>query len=285
MRIGRLLFSGFASALLLCGCAEDEAQRTLPSVQLAMNAGVSPFYDDGDLTMYEVRRAVELPILAPSAAELSELGRHPVVPFDRAPWVTLADVRVQITWTLTNLDDQVRTVEVLIDPWNEFARYSPGLMLVDAEDGEYLPNLSGIDYLYRLEGKSRGEASRRHGTYTFDDMDELARDFATVMHLVEQPPPPIDGEEGDGALVYANHAFAFQNHSSRDALVKPWIPRVIPGLTGFEVALRTEEPATVAIELVVEVVDLGARRVQAEGAGGERLAPPETVITLGASAP
>lgn len=272
-----------ASSAVLFACGDDEAQRTLPSVQLAMAPSVTAFYDDGQLELYEVRRAVELPILAPSAAALAELQQRQALPFPRHPWLTLSDVRVQLTWTLTNLDDEVRTVEVLIDPWNEFARYSPGLMLVDAEDGEYIPNLSGIDYLYRLEGKSQGERSRRYGTYTFDDMDELARDFATVMHLVAEPPPSLDGEEGDGALVYANHAFAFQNHSSRDPLVAPWIPGVIPGLTGFELALRTEEPATVAIELVVELVDRGSGKVQS--GDGTRLATPETVITLGTAPP
>lgn len=273
------------SALAAIGCGDDETQRTLPSIQLAMDPSVTPVYDDGELTLYEVRVPVELPIVAPTRIQRRSLEENPVPPFERMPWVTLSDVRVQLTWTLTNLDDRAHTVQVLVDPWNEFARYFPGLMVVDAERGEYIPNLSGIDYRYRLEGKSRGPASRRHGTYTFDQMDELARDFATVMNLIANPPPPLGGEEGDGdgTLVYANHAFAFQNHSSRDPLVAPWIPEVIPALTGFDIALRTEEPATVAIEVVAEVVDLGSDKVQAKGDDRDLLEPPETVITLGAA--
>lgn len=269
-------------------CSNDETQRTLPSIQLAMNPSVAPIYDDEELTLYEVRREVQLPILAPSAEEQAELDAAPAPPpFQRKPWITLDDVRVQLTWTLTNLDDSPHTVEVLIDPWNEFGRYFPGLMVVDADDGEFLPNLSGIDNLYILEGKSQGAASRRHGTYTFDDLDELATDFATVMNLIASPPPALDGgeEEGNAALVYANHAFAVQNHSTRDPLVDPWVPGVIPGLVGFDLALRTEEPATVAIEVIVEVVDRGNDKVIQNGDDGTPLPAPEAVITLGSAGP
>lgn len=269
------------------GCANDETQRTLPSIQLAMNPSVAPSYDDEELTYYEVRREVQLPIAAPSAEERRALdAMTPAPPFERQPWVTLDDVRVQLTWTLTNLDDAPHTVEVLIDPWNEFGRYFPGFMVLDAEEGEYLPNLSGIDNLYILEGKSQGEASRRRGTYTFDDLDELATDFATVMHLIASPPPPLgETEEGNNdALVYANHAFAVQNRSTRDPLVDPWLPSVIPGLVGFDLALRTEEPATVAIEVIAEIVDRGADKVLKKDDDATPLPVPETVITLGSAA-
>lgn len=268
----------------LCSCGPDETQRTLPSVQLAITPDVPPIYDDGELTLFEVRRPVQLPILEPTDAQRAALRMESPPPFERHPWVTLSDVRVQLTWTLTNLDDEPRFVEVLIDPWNEFARYFPGLMLVDAQNGEYIPNLSGINYLFRLEGRSQGATSRRHGTFTFDEMDELARDFATVMHLVAAPPPPLEEGEGDWTLVYANHAFSFQNHSTRDPLVLPWLPSVIPALTGFDLGLRTEEPATLAIEVVVEVVDREGDRVQGEGLEGELLDAPDRVITLGSGA-
>jgi len=272
-----------AGALLSAGCGSDETQRTLPPVQVAMNPAVAPVYDDGELTLYEVRLPVALPILAPSAADRDRLAGEPVDPYGRMPWVTLDDVRVQLSWTLTNLDDAPHTVEVLVDPWNEFARYFPGLQLVDADNGEYLPNVSGLDYLYLLAPRSEGERSRLHGVYTFDDMDEMARDFATVMNLIENPPPPLAGAEGDATLVYVNHAFAFQNHSDRDPLVRRWVPEVVPALTGFDVGLRTTEPATIAIELVIELVDRGAGRVETDG--GALLEPPARVITVGAAGP
>lgn len=273
-----------ALAVFACACGEDETQRTLPPTQLALDAALPPVYDDGELTLYEVRRPVQLPIRPPSAAELARLEASVVPPYGRQPWVALADVRLQLSWTITNLDDEARSVEVLIDPWNEFARYFPGLMLIDADEGEYLPNLSGIDYLYRLEARSAGVASRQHGTYTFEDMDELARDFATVMSLIAAPPRSDDPEAEDLTLVYANHAFSFQNHSSSDALVKRWVPSIVPALTGFDVGLRTREPARIAIELVAEVVDSGGDKVQAHG-GDTVLPAPSVVITLGSPVP
>lgn len=275
------------ASVALAGCSSKSEEKTLPSVQVAMDKTIAPVYDDEEMQLYEVRLGVQLPILAPSAEERASLDAQEMVPYGTAPWVRLEDVRLQLSWTLTNLDEEAHTVEVLVDPWNEYAKYFPGLRLVDAENGEYLPNLSGIDYLYAVEGRDAGEASRRHGTYTFDDLDEMARDFATAMNLIQNPPDPMPGqdEDEDRTIVYVNHAFAFQNHSERDLLVKDWLPPVVPALTGFDIALRTFEPAKVAIEVVAEVVDTGLHKVKTEGRKGELLEAPTTVITVGATAP
>jgi hypothetical protein len=280
-----LLVGGAALAsLALAGCSGTSEEKTLPSIQVAMDQSLAPVYDDEEMQLYEVRLGVQLPILAPSDAERAKLG--PMDPYGTAPWVRLEDVRLQLSWTLTNLDDEPHTVEVLVDPWNEFAKYFPGLQLVDSENGEYLPNLSGIDYLYSIEGASAGEASRRHGTYTFDDLDEMARDFATTMNLLATPPESMSGDpEDDPTVTYVNHAFAFQNHSERDLLVKAWVPPVVPALTGFDIALRTFEPAKVAIEVVAEVVDTGSGKVKTEGRDGALLEAPTQVITVGTAAP
>ncbi len=275
-----------AFLLLLGGCQDQAEERTLPSVQVAMDRSVPPIYDDGELVLYEVRVGSQLPILAPTATERATLDAAPMDPYGRTPWVTLDDVRLQLSWTITNLDDERHTVELLIDPWNEFAKYFPGLQLVDADNAEFLPNLSGIDYLYVVEGKGQGEASRRHGTFTFDDLDEMARDFATVMNLVANPPaPPDEDPEADPTIGFVNHAFAFQNHSSRDPLVQRWVPSVVPALTGFDVGLRTFEPAAIAIEIVAEVVDLGSEKVQIAGRSGALLEAPTEIITVGEVAP
>jgi len=286
-RIARLAFGVvLVGSVGLTGCSGNSEQRTLPSIQVAMDQNISPIYDDDEMQLYEVRLGVQLPILAPNAAERAKLDGEPMSPYGTAPWARLEDVRLQLSWTLTNLDDEPHTVEVLIDPWNEFAKYFPGLQLIDAENGEYLPNLSGIDYLYSVEASSKGEASRRHGTFTFDDLDEMARDFATAMNLIANPPPSMSGDpEDDPTVMYVNHAFAFQNHSERDLLVKAWLPPVVPALTGFDIALRTFEPAKVAIEVVAEVVDTGSGKVKTEGRDGVLLEVPTQIITVGTAAP
>jgi hypothetical protein len=267
------------------GCGEKETQRTLPSVQLAMNDTVAAAYDDGQTRIFEVRKRVPLPVLAPSAAEAQELAAQSMPPFERMPWVTIDELRVQLSYTVTNLDDQPHTVQILIDPWNEFASYYPGLTATNADEGEYMPNLSGIDARVLLAGKAEGERSRLHGVYTFDDMEELARDFATVMNLIASPAalaPLTSSPEGD-LIVYVNHTFA--NHSTRDVLARGHIPAVIPALTGFDLGLRTDEPATIAIEVVAEVLDRGSDKLETDGNHGALLPEPENVITVGTGAP
>jgi hypothetical protein len=238
-----------------------------------------------------VKKPLAFPIIAPEGA-LPAPQEGQVEPYGRQPWITLDDVRVQLTWTISNLDDESRVVELLIDPWTEFGRYWPGLTLVDAEDGEYQPNLSGIDRYYLLEKASAGDKSRAHGTYTYDDMDELARDFATAMNLIKFPPTTYPGggyvEPEDQATLlptYVNHAFDFQNHSNKDPLVKAWVPATVAGLTGVDFGLRTYEPATIALEIVLEVTDQGTGKVRDEGADDALLPEPQEIITIGTAGP
>jgi hypothetical protein len=290
-----MAFAVFASA-----CGEDERTRILDPVQVAMDESVMPSYSNDDMTLFEVKKAVQFPIIAPNDEALAALQNTQVEPYGRQPWVTLADHRVQLSWTLTNLDDEQHEVQILVDPWNEFGRYYPGLTLVDAENGEVLPNLSGIDNRYILEATSKGAGSRRQGVYTYEDLDELARDFGTVMSLIDNPPTSYPGggmlEEGESALpAYVNHAFDVQNRSARDPLIRAWIPGVVAGLTGIDVGLRTEDgqcmddgmggrtcrAPRMALEVVVEITDLGSDKVRREGARDELLPPTQEIVTIG----
>ena len=117
-------------------------------------------------------------------------------------------------------------------------------------------------------------------------MEELARDFATVLNLIKFPPADglgVPGYDGDVLPVYVNHAFNFQNRSDRDPLVQAYVPDVIAGLTGVDVGLRTYEPATIALEVVVELVDTTANtnRVREDGSDNTTLPPQETIVTVG----
>jgi hypothetical protein len=287
----RALATGGLVTLATVACGGADETRMLPPAQVAMNQTVGPIYSDDEMMIFEVKRGLPFPILAPEAGQQGSGAASP--PYPRAPWITLDDVRVQVSWMVSNLDNVPRNVEVLIDPWTEFGRYWPGLTLIDAENGEYAPNQSGINYYYPLEAASAGEGSRRHGTYTYDDLDELARDFATVMNLIQTPPTmPIGGgalEEGESLLPnYVNHAFNFQNHSNRDPLVQAWVPSVTAGLTGIDFGLRSLSPGAdgehapnIALEIVVEVTDLGNDKVRAEGDDAPLLAPTTEIITIG----
>jgi len=283
--VSTAVLAGFvALGGLSTGCGDEEVERSLPPAQVAMNTTLAPIYDDGEMQIYEVKAGVQFPIVSPDPATLDALNSAPIDPYPATPWITNKDVRVQVSWTLSNLDAEERVVEVLIDPWNEFGRYWPGLQITDADNEEFMPNLSGIDKYYILPGRDAGDASRIHGTYTFDDLDEMAIDFATVMNMIAYPPMIPGGNPGeyeDPTVTYTNHAFEFTNRSFNDPLVKPYIPGVVPGLTGIDFGLRTYEPATIAIEIAVEVVDQGTGRVRERGSEDPLLEATTEVITVG----
>jgi hypothetical protein len=286
-----LVLAAVALGALGTACSEDEKTRILPPEQVAMNPAVEPVFSTDEMSIYEVKKGLQFPIIAPEGA-LPGPQDGQYEPYGRKPWVGLEDVRVQLTWTISNLDNEGRVVELLVDPWTEFGRYWPGLTLVDPEEGEYQPNLSGIDRYYLLEKASAGDKSRVHGTITYDDMDELARDFATAMNLIKHPPTTYPGggyvEPEDQASIlptYVNHAFDFQNHSNKDPLVKSWVPETVAGLTGVDFGLRTYGPATIALEVVLEVTDQGTGKVRAEGADDALLPPTQEIITVGTAGP
>jgi hypothetical protein len=280
-----MLCLSLATALSF-GCSAGDHEESLPTVQVGMNEAVAPIYDDGEMKIYEVKKGIPFPILQPSAQAQGELNRNDVEPYGRQPWLTTEDIDVQVTWTISNLDDEERVIEVLVDPWNEFGRYYPGLQLTDAENEEYMPNLSGIDKRYPLGPKSSGDGSRLHGTYTFADMQEMATDFATVMNLIKNPPPTEEGSEEDPTVTLTNHAFHWQNRSYKDLLTKAWVPKVVPGLTGIDLGFRSDEPANMAIEVALEIVDKNGKRVRREGDEDKALLPPtEEIITVGVAPP
>ncbi len=232
------------------GCGAESDKQTYDPVALGMTSDDPPLYDDGETTIYEVKRAVSLPINIPSSADLAVLS--PVVPpYTRTPWITNKDVKVQVTWTVSNLDTQAHNVELLLDPWNEFARYVPG---VSVGEEETVPDLSGIDLLMRVESMSR-----KKGVFTFEDMDEVATDLATVQNIIGAA---AGMQEGINGLV--NHAFEIHNRSSDDRLVKAYIPSTVAGLVGFDIGLRAFDAGNVAVEIIVEITDHAGNRVSTE---------------------
>jgi hypothetical protein len=159
-----------------------------------------------------------------------------------------------VRYTITNLDDQDHDVQLLLDPWNEFVRYKPGIVVSD-EMTE--PNPSGWDTQFKIKAKER-----RIGTLTSDDMNELAIDLATAENILKNPPKDPNADVA-GII---NRAFDVQNRSNQnDPIVTPFIPPVIAGLTGFDLGLRMFEHGTVAVEISMDVTDLNGNRVLAAG--------------------
>lgn len=290
-----------AFSLLSAGCGADDHQESMPLVQVGISctrtadgceSDVPPIFDDDETQIYEVKKGLAFPILQPGEQARNDLN-HPAKgvdtsPYGRVPWVKSDDIDVQVSWTISNLDDQEHVVELLVDPWNEFGRYYPGLQLTDPENEEYMPNFSGIDKRYIVGPSSSGDASRVHGTYAYSDLLEVAIDFSTVMQLIKTPPPTMGDPQDmeDPTVIYTNHAFQWQNRSYSDLLVKPYIPQLIAGLTGLDLGFRIYEPGNIAIEVEVEVVDKHGDRVRKEGDEDKPLLrPSDDVITVGVAPP
>ncbi|WP_394845736.1 hypothetical protein LZC95_52990 [Pendulispora brunnea] len=248
-----LLF-GASSLLWALGagaCASNDHIVVEPVV-VGMTRELPPLYDDGEARIYQVGTPVRLPIR-------------------RTPGIVAGDLQIEVRFTISNLDDQKHSVELLVDPWNEFVRYKPGIQVVNEE--QVTPDFSGFDKFFIVGPKSRVE-----GIITPDDTVELATDLATAQAVVAAPPANANV---NGIL---NRIFNLQNRSSVfDPVISPLIPKTIPAMIGFDLGLRTYEPGNVSVEVIVDVIDLhGKDYVVTSGdtsgtfdAPGAELVPPK----------
>ena len=254
------------SLFSIAACANDGETQVIPPVVLGMVETAAPTYDDGQMQIYETYLPVPLPLRRAGDGEGANGDANP---YPRPPFHLASDTRITARFTLSNLEDKQQIVELLIDPWNEFVRYSPGVVVSDEAT---TPNFSGIDRFFVLPPLGRVE-----GILTPDDMVELATDLGTAMKLERTPPRP-DSEFAGPALY--NRAFNVQNRSSqRDPLLGPFIPAVVAGLVGFDLGLRTYAPAKIAVEVVLDVEDLSGDRVIPAGDDARRVGRPGTALS------
>jgi len=269
-------------ALIALACGGNEVQHIDPQA-LAMTDQTAAFYSDGELEIFMVQAPVQLPVRAPSRSERDALDGA-IGPFERHPWVTTADVGVQVTYTLANLDKEDHSVKVIVDPWNEFGKYVPG---VSGEGDEAIPNLSGIERMYDLPGVGSGRPSRASGVFTYNDMDELATDFATVIDILrdgalEPMAMPMGGQmEEDPRVQLVNHTFYVDNRAGTTPYTDKYTPKTIPALVGFDIGLQTNEAVNVAIEYSLEIVDRNGDRVLPLGDPGAKQEAGGDTFTLG----
>lgn len=229
--------------VLLAACARTDDNLVTQPVALGMTDKMPPYFDDGQNQIYQVQVPVVLPLRRPTDEEAAALGK--VAPYPSEPFIKADDLKTEIRFTISNLDDKKHVVELLIDPWNQFVRYQPGIQIVEDEPAQ--PDFSGFDKRYIIQGKSRLQ-----GTITSDDTRELAVDLATVM--VINATPPADPTTNLNGLF--NHVFNLQNRSTAPSpLIANYIPKVIPAMLGFDLGLRSLEPMNVAVEIIVDVHD------------------------------
>lgn len=279
-----LLFAGAVLLVTLgAACNPGAADQVMPPLDLAMTANMTAYYSSQQLTMYEAQLPVQLPVRQPTSAEQTALATPPAgTPYPTAPFIRAEDERVEVHFTLSNVDTSDHDVWLLIDPWNEFVRWAPGVAVVN--DEQSTPNF-GYDLAFHVPAMSRIE-----GTYTADDMHEIAIKLASAMNLIKSPQAqaamnaPPGQPSNFNTTGYANNIFNPQNRSNgNDPLYTPWIPPVIAGLTGFDLGIRTFEPASVAVEITIDVQDLkGNRFVAADSKDPQLGLPPATLSPPGA---
>ncbi|MEO6576068.1 MAG: hypothetical protein ABIP89_19595 [Polyangiaceae bacterium] len=261
-----------AAASIVGACANNDDNQTTSPSDVGMTDKIAPIYTDGQTTIYQVETAVKLPFRKPTDDERQALGDAPGLP--RAPFLKASDARIEIRFTISNLDDQQHAVELLLDPWNEFVRYKPGIQIVS--DEQTTPDFSGFDKPFLVPAKSRVQ-----GTITSDDVNEMAIDLATVEGINKSP--PMGPNVNLNGLF--NHVFNLQNRSNQpDPLVAPFLPKVVPGLTGFDLGLRITQAegamgaGNVAVEVIVDITDLHGDRINAPGVTDNMMGVPGTVL-------
>jgi hypothetical protein len=295
-------FALLASLVAAAGaCSQSSTSQTTAPVDLGMTSSMAPYYSDEEVTIYEAQIPVALPVKRPSASDRASLGPAPAgTPYPHAPWLTVDDESLEVHYTLTNIDGAAHTVWLLVDPWNEFVRWNPGVSVVS--DEETVPNF-GYDLAFLVPAMSRVE-----GTLTTDDMREIAIKLASVEDMLASPLALAAGGDGgtvagDGGAApddpnassmasgtfdptaVANNIFNPQNRSNGgDPLYTPWIPSVVAGLTGFDLGIRTYGSdttaggANVAVEITIDVQDLnGNRFVPADSTQAQLGMPPVTL--------
>ena len=289
LRAALLTFAAFAApaacAALAPACSSGgSTDQTTGPVTLGMTSKMAPYYTDGNTTIYEAQIPVTLPVRKPSSSERQGLGPAPKgTPYTHAPFLLATDESVEVHYVLTNVDDSAHSVWVLFDPWNEFVRWRPGVSVVS--DEVTVPN-NGYNQAFYLPPKSRLE-----GTLTADDLHEMAIKLASVQNLLASPfamqaaAATADGgtptNTGPSPTTLCNNIFDSLNRSnSGDLLYTPWIPPVIAGVTGFDLGIRTYDPANVAVEITIDVLDMnGNRFVQQDDTSTAKLGLPPRVLS------
>jgi hypothetical protein len=286
--------SGLAplSALaLVAACSNGSANQVTQPVSVGMTSSIAPYYADGEITLYQVQAPVAFPVRKPTSADYAALGAAPKgTPYPHAPFLTAQDESVEVHYVLSNVDKVSHNVWLLIDPWNEFVRWKPGVTIVS--DEETIPN-NGYDQQFVL-----GPMSRVEGTITSDDIQEIATKLAAVETFLASPQgsptQSATADTSDNSLdptQVCNNIFDYQNRSNSsppDPIYTPWIPPVIAGLTGFDLGIRMESDddddtgggaGNIAVEITMDVQDLNGDRFVPQDTTDPQIGMPSKILS------
>jgi len=151
------------------------------------------------------------------------------------PWVSRGQVELEVDYRLMSFEDREVQVAVILNGFNEFHEYMPGVTVID---DEAVADFSQWERLYALSPMEALD-----GTIREEELDEVAVDLATV----------VNGAPNSQEVVY------FENKSATDERNRQYIPEVIPALVGIRLGLRAEQAASVLLEATVRVRDIDGK--------------------------
>lgn len=222
-----MLLATLCAALAVSCNSDPRDARSFGPYVAAIKADTPPAFASDEAAIFQVRRSIALPI-KPRPPQVPATPPYPA-----GVWYSPNELRVQLTYVVTNLEDKEVQVELLVDGWNEFRAYTPQISADD--EGNVTADRSCVQRPIILPAKGRVS-----GTVSYDDFERMAAALAGIMNKAPNPfhllDPSVD--------LYSS------------VLAKPYIPAVIDGITGFDLSLRSRAGAVrVAVEATVEVID------------------------------
>jgi hypothetical protein len=261
----------FVTALGVAACeGSTNATGVIPPVVVGMSSTAAPYYSSAELTIYWEQTPVSLPVKAGTGKEAT------VSPYPSSPYLLATDYQLQVDFTVTNLDNAAHNVWITMNPWNQFVRYYPGITIVSNDETE--PNLPGMERPFVLQPMSRVQ-----GTFTTDDMNDLATKLDIAMAIMAKP-LGMNAPYSQAELL--NHDFNVQYRTNDgDPLMAPYIPSIIAGMTGFDLGIQSYEQMNVALEVNIQLTDNwpGPSNLDPLIAPGEKatpIGPPGTLLKI-----
>jgi len=236
-RFARIL-TGLAAigVVLASGCSSNQDERTIGVYTLAITDKTAPAVPavGDEPPLYQVTTQVRFPLRPrPDRALLGDV----VKPYTQPIWFTSGQLQAQFTYVIKNLGNTDVTVELLVDGWNEFIRYSPtvAIVVVNGEQ-ELQADRSVVDRLMIIPAYSTVE-----GRISYDDFERMATALAILTPEPHHPNP--------------FHVVEPHTKLATDPTTMTWIPPVIDGITGFDLSLRARGAVKIVLEGSLELVD------------------------------
>jgi hypothetical protein len=257
---------GLATALGVVACeSSTSATGEIAPDVVSMSSTVAPYYSDANLTIYWVETPVSLPVRKGTGTEKN------VTPYPSSPYALTSDYQLQISYTVTNLDNTENSLWVTMNPWNQFVRYYPGVTIVSDDETE--PNWPGTERETVLP-----PLGRVTGVFTNDDMTDLATKLDIAMDIMSQKVNPMAMYDQATLL---NHDFDTQYRvNDGDPLMQPYIPTVLAGLTGFDLGIQSYSQMNVALEIDLQIIDNSDGKLIAPGETGTPVGPPPELLKV-----